>query len=87
MTGRAPYSGSLLIRSQTSKPLMSGSFTSSTIRSTSAPAGLVSASLPVSASTTVKPARDSQLTRRYRLVALSSTTRIVGRFMVAPPAG
>jgi hypothetical protein len=31
----------------------------------------------------VKPARVNQLTSRYRLVALSSTTRIVAGFMTA----
>jgi hypothetical protein len=82
ITGSTPYTGSPLIRSHTSKPVMSGSLTSNTTRSMSAPVSFASASPPLCASTTVKPARVSQLTSRYRLVALSSTTRMVASFMV-----
>jgi hypothetical protein len=50
-----------LIFSQTSKPLMSGSFTSSTTRSMPPSSNRASASDPVAASITVWPARRSQL--------------------------
>ena len=75
MTGIDGYAS--LIRSHTSKPLMSGSRTSSTTRSMCSRATRSSAAVPFSASTVTKPARVSQLTSRYRLGPLSSTTSTV----------
>ncbi len=72
MTATEGYSA--LIHSQTSKPLTSGSRTSSTTSSTPPALMRSIASAPVCASVTWKPARVSQLTSTYRFVGLSSTT-------------
>jgi len=59
ITGIAAVCGSLLIWRQTSKPLMSGRFTSSSTMSAAVTAA--SASCPVPTSVTVWPARRSQV--------------------------
>src|SRR4029450_4716597 len=73
MTGIVPYTGSLLISSQTSYPLRSGSRTSSRTRPMPPRRTRASASAPVDASTTEYPPRRSQLARTYRLDGVSST--------------
>ncbi|OLB64747.1 MAG: hypothetical protein AUI10_09805 [Actinobacteria bacterium 13_2_20CM_2_72_6] len=56
---------------------MSGSFTSSTTRSIGSRSTRRSASVPVSASTTVYPDRRSQLAITYRFDGVSSTISTV----------
>ena len=61
MTGSAPVAGSDLIRSHTSKPVMSGRCTSRMTRSTGSWATSASASSPVRPSVTTWPALRSRV--------------------------
>ncbi len=74
-TGIAHVAGSDLMRRQTSNPSMSGNLTSRMTRSGREPTSR-SASLPVAASWTSKPARISVFASVYRLAASSSTSRM-----------